>query len=211
MTTMKLQNFVQGFKGLSDAIFGRVNQSSNPPQTEAENEVSSAQDALYAKANNRETTKYAEGDVLAGYVSGVKHYGLFVRLPNGESGLVFNNEINWPGDDAQYHEGSQVKVVVRGFKPGLGLSLSIRWAAISDTYKHFNAFNSVGSVVPGRIKRIMDYGVFVSLTPGVSGLIHRSKLENFEDYSSKNLGEKVAVKIVSIEPDSRRIQLDLSS
>lgn len=67
-----------------------------------------------------------------------------------------------------------------------------------------------GKVYEGTIKRIMDFGAFVEIIPGVEGLMHISQIENFRiervsDYFE--VGDKVKVKLLKVEPDGK---LDLS-
>lgn len=158
---------------------------------------------------SRDTTEYVIGEELTGIVSGIEHYGIFVRLPNGESGLVFQNEICWPDEDIAYDLGDKVSVMVLGFKAGRGLALSIRETRVAAAFDDFTKTHAVGSVVKARIKSVKDYGLFVHLAPGVSGLLHVSAIPNIQIYGKFSIGESIEVCVVDIEQSTRRISLEL--
>ncbi len=72
------------------------------------------------------------------------------------------------------------------------------------------AVPEVGKVYEGTIKRIMDFGAFVEIIPGIEGLMHISQIEHrrIERVSDQfEVGDKVKVKLLKIEPDGK---LDLS-
>ncbi|MFN5095834.1 MAG: S1 RNA-binding domain-containing protein [Limnohabitans sp.] len=171
--------------------------------------------ALFAQAcarqrPSRESTEYRVGQEVKGRVCGVMHYGLFVRLPNGESGLVFQQEVCWPGEDFAYGLGEEVKVLVKAFKPGRGLALSIRATRTTEVFQAFIDSHPVGSVARGYIKSVVDYGLFVMLTPGVYGLLHVSSLPNIYVYGKASIGQPIKVQVVNIERANRRISLELA-
>lgn len=159
---------------------------------------------------SRDTTEYALGEVLNGYISGIEHYGVFVRLPNGESGLVFQNEICWPGEHIEYAVGSRVKVLVLAFKPGRGLALSIRETRTQEAFDGFVRDFPVGASLDGQIKSVLDYGIFVNLVPGVCGLLHVSEIPNIQAYGKHSIGQQISVRVGSIDIDQRRISLEMT-
>lgn len=159
---------------------------------------------------SRDETAYTVGQELAGVVSGIEHYGLFIRLPNGESGLVFHSEICWPGETIVPIVGEKVVVTVMAFKPGRGLALSLREPRVQATYEQFVSTYPVGSTVTGQIKSLVDYGVFITLAPGIAGLLHVSSIPNINVYSKESIGQDIAVKVMDIENATRRISLELA-
>lgn len=158
---------------------------------------------------SRDTTEYGTGMELTGVVSGIEHYGIFVRMPNGESGLVFQNAICWPGENITYSLGDKVDVMVVGFKPGRGLALSIRETRIAAAFEDYANTHRVGSTVQGQIKSVMDYGLFISLAPGVVGLLHVSAIPDIKLYGKSSIGEPINVCVVDIERNTRRVSLEL--
>lgn len=162
------------------------------------------------RRNNRETTAYAVGEEVSGYITGIEHYGIFVRLPNGESGLVFKQEVTWPGEDITYGVDDKVSVLVTGFKAGRGLSLSIRQTRSHKAFGDFVASHKVGDSVIGTVKSIVGYGIFVTLRPGVFGLLHVSSVPDIKAYNRDSIGRPISVRLLDINPDGKRITLEMA-
>lgn len=161
--------------------------------------------------NFRDDTDYKVGEELDGIVTGAQPYGIFIRLPNGESGLVFKSEICWAEEDITYGIGHRVTVSVLGFKAGKGLSLSIRQAQTKEAYERFSNSHSPGEVVHGYIKIVLDYGVFVRLAPGVDGLLHVSAIPGVNEFSKSSIGKPIDVRVTAYDKTKMRISLGLCS
>jgi small subunit ribosomal protein S1 len=152
------------------------------------------------------------GQTVKGKISGVVKFGIFVSFEHLE-GLVHISEIAWghvknPQDFGK--AGDEVEVMVIGLE-GEKISLSMKrltpdpWDQASKKYK-------IGATVDGEINRITQFGVFVKLDEEINGLIHVSEVssKSFEHPSEVvQIGEKVKVKVISIEPDERRIGLSI--
>ena len=156
----------------------------------------------------RDTTEYEVGEELTGFITGVKEYGYFVKLPNGESGLIFHSDVAFPGQDTVVAIGDKVRVVVVAFKPGRGLALSIRKAAVSDLYAEFFNDHHVGEIITGTIKSVVDYGIFVRLAPGIDGLLHINNLQDLRVRDRSRINEPIKVRIMAMDRNTRRIALD---
>lgn len=157
---------------------------------------------------SRDTTEYEIGTEISGVVCGIEHYGLFIRLPNGESGLVFQSEICLPGEDITYRLGDKVNVIAVHFKPGRGLALSIRETLTKAAFDGFIQDHPVGSIIQGHIKSVLDYGIFVTLAPGVAGLLHVSAIPDIHVYGKSSIGEPIDVRVDDIEISTGRISLE---
>lgn len=154
------------------------------------------------------------GDVVEGAVSGILTYGLFITF-NGVEGLVHVSEIDWghvsnPSKFAKI--GDAVKVQVIGIE-GDKISLSMKrlrpnpWQILQDKFK-------VGDIVEAPVMRISQFGVFVSLDGGISGLIHLSEIsssmvKNIEDHVK--VGETIKAKIITFDPTAKRIGLSIKA
>src|SRR5262249_52758308 len=120
----------------------------------------------------------AEGQVREGIVRSVKDFGAFVDLGGGD-GLLHVSEMSWTRvQDAAsvVQPGQKVKVVVlrvdrdkRKISLGMKQLQASPWDDIQDRL-------IPGSVVTGKVTRLMDFGAFVELEPAVEGLIHVSEL-----------------------------------
>ena len=117
------------------------------------------------------------GAVLLGRVVSVLDYGAFVDLGGGIQGLVHVSEMSWsrattPG--AVVAPGDQITVKVLRVDDGTGkISLGLKqlqddpWGTVAATY-------AVGQVRSGRVTRVVEFGAFVELEPGIEGLAHAS-------------------------------------
>lgn len=155
-----------------------------------------------------------EGDILTGRVSGLRDFGIFVDL-GGADGLVHISELAWyriahPREVVKV--GDEIEVYVLNInKDSQRISLSRKrllenpWSTVEKRY-HEN------QLVEGTITRIVDYGAFAEIEPGVEGLLHvsqlsRSQVENAGEVV--NEGETHLLRIVSIDSDRQRIGLSL--
>ncbi len=157
-----------------------------------------------------------EGDILKGRVSGLRDFGIFVDL-GGADGLVHISELAWHRVD---HPREVVKVgdeievyVLKLDREEQRISLSRKrllanpWDSVEERYK-------VNQLVEGTITRIVDYGGFAEIEPGVEGLLHVSQLsrgnvENVQEVIQEK--ETHLLRIVSIDPDRQRIGLSLKA
>lgn len=155
-----------------------------------------------------------EGDVLSGRVSGLRDFGIFVDL-GGADGLVHISELAWYRIDHPREVvkvGDEIEVYVLNINPdSQRISLSRKrllenpWSTVEKRYHH-------NQLVEGKITRIVDYGAFAEIEPGVEGLLHlsqlsRSQVENAQEVVKE--GETHLLRIVSIDPDRQRIGLSL--
>jgi len=154
-----------------------------------------------------DTTAYAAGDRASGLIVSVARYGLFVRLSNGETGLVHTSAICWPGEDIAYAKGDRVAVKILGFKPGKGLALSQREARRDEIFELYAMRCEVGATVTGTVKSVRDYGVFVTLAPGVFGLLHISQIEDITAFDRASIGQAIEVRVIDIDLERQRISL----
>ncbi|PYY01635.1 MAG: 30S ribosomal protein S1 [Acidobacteria bacterium] len=163
----------------------------------------------------RRYSEMHEGDIVHGEVRSLADYGAFIDL-DGVDGLLHVGEISWsrmnkPADVLSV--GQQVEAKIIKIDPGpRRISLSIKqlqphpWESVPGKYK-------VGERVRGVVTRVMDFGAFVELEPGVEGLIHISemswgkKVRKASDVVKP--GDSVEAVILGLNPAERRISLGL--
>lgn len=155
-----------------------------------------------------------EGQIVHGVVRHLTKFGAFIDL-GGVDGLLHISEMSWtrindPSDVLQ--EGDEVDVTVLGIdterkRISLGLKqiLPSPWEQAAAKY-------SVGETVMGKIVRIVPFGAFVQVEPGVEGLVHISQLApqrvaKPEDVIS--VGEELPVKILDIQAENKRMSLSI--
>lgn len=157
-----------------------------------------------------ETTEYAPLQEVEGRVIRASTNGLTVELPNGEHGFVIQQEICWPGYEVTYKPGAHVMVQVVSFKPGKCLFLSIRKAQVNVSYQKMFSTIKVGDVLDGRVKRTVGYGTFVSIGPGVDGLLHNNAIPDDSFPSKIHYGDAIRVRIKHLDHSERKIALELA-
>jgi len=153
-------------------------------------------------------SEYTHGQELSGWVLKVNDGGIVVSLPNTETGLVLRDEVSWRGYPKKFKKGDWVDVVVMAFKPEKGLFLSIRRANSAERIKAVYETVTVGAVLSGKIKSVKDYGVFVSVGPGVEGLCHVSHITDISAFDKHAIGQDVKVRVLEFIEAEDRIQLE---
>jgi small subunit ribosomal protein S1 len=158
----------------------------------------------------------AVGQVREGVVRSVRDFGAFVDL-GGIDGLVHISELSWQRvQDAGtlVAVGQKVKVVVlkidaESRKIGLGMKqlMASPWDNVEDKY-------ASGRTVTGKVTRLMDFGAFVELEPGIEGLIHLSELAPQRVRRVADVvqpGREVEVKVLGVDAAQKRISLSLKA
>jgi small subunit ribosomal protein S1 len=221
-------NGIRGFLPIGQIELGRVedakayvNQKLKVQVTEADqrarNLVVSRRALLEAeRAEQRDKTwaELEEGQVRKGIVRSVKDFGAFVDL-GGVDGLVHASDLAWsrnvkPQDVLRLNDVVEVKVL-KIDRDAQRVGLSIKelakspWDDIEDRL-------GPGQTVKGKVTRLMDFGAFVELEPGIEGLIHVSELANKRVFRVKDHvqeGQEVDVRVLDVNPETRRISLSL--
>ncbi|MGM7721899.1 30S ribosomal protein S1 [Metabacillus sp. Hm71] len=154
------------------------------------------------------------GATIEGTVQRLTDFGAFVDI-GGIDGLVHisqlsHSHIDKPSDVVE--EGQKVTVKVLGVdRDNERISLSIKetlpgpWANISEKVK-------VGDVVEGVVKRLVSFGAFVEILPGVEGLVHISQISNKHIGTPHEVLEEnqtVKVKVLDVNESEQRISLSI--
>jgi ribosomal protein S1 len=168
------------------------------------------------RAEKREETwkTLEEGQVHKGVVRSIKPFGAFVEF-GGVDGLIHVGDMSWSrvsDPSTLLKMGDEVEVKVLKIdrttqKVGLGLKqlMPSPWDLIDDKYHR-------GQMVRGRVTRLMDFGAFVELEPGIEGLIHISELSPSRVRRVIDIvkpEQEVEVRLLKIDPDEKKIALSL--
>jgi small subunit ribosomal protein S1 len=155
--------------------------------------------------------KYQPGTRFTGQIVRKADFGLFVELEPGLDGLVHLSQlpIGITKDSPEVAIGSTVTGWVREVDPERKrLSLALREVATSDPWDGAEERYPLGKIVEGVVERASQPGVFVSLEPGLTGLIPASELPpGSSPTDAHHAGERLSVKVISIDPERRRIAL----
>jgi len=154
------------------------------------------------------------GDVVEGQISNIVDFGAFVDL-DGMDGLIHISELSWshvnhPSEVLEIGQTVKVKVLDidrerQRISLGLKQTQSDPWQQVLDSYGE-------NDVVQGRVTKVVTFGAFVEILPGVEGLVHISELaqhhvENPREVVSQ--GDVVNVKVIEIDGERRRLSLSL--
>ena len=154
-----------------------------------------------------------EGDRVRGTVTSLRDFGAFVDI-GGVDGLIPISELAW-GQVGRVEDvlsrGQEVEVVVRKLEWDHDrISLSLKetlenpWQRVLEKYPP-------GSIHRGQVSRLAQFGAFVTLEPGVDGLLHISKLGGgrklHHPREAVEVGQEITVRVESIDQEKQRISL----
>ena len=176
--------------------------------------ISKVTRAERAAAAEKVWAEIEEGKHYTGTVKSLTSYGAFVDI-GGVDGMVHISELSW---SRIKHPSEVVKVgdtvdvyVISADKEKKKISLGMKdhsqdpWTVFTTTYQ-------VGDVANVRIVKLMTFGAFAEVVPGVDGLIHISQIADHRiDKPSDVLaeGDKVDVKITDIDMENKKISLSI--
>lgn len=167
-------------------------------------------------SNIREETLNAleVGSTITGTVKRLTNFGAFVDV-GGIDGLVHISELSWErvGHPSEVlKNGQEVEVKILEVIPEKErISLSIRKTQPDPWSKAVEELES-DQFVTGKVTRLVNFGAFIEIKPGVEGLAHISQLAEYHvKHPSEILteGEEVEVKILEVKPKAKRISLSL--
>jgi small subunit ribosomal protein S1 len=183
-----------------------------------ENVVVDRRVVLEEQTRAESATRHAsmkEGDTLPGTVRTLMPYGAFIDL-GGVDGLlhisdISHSRVNKPEDVLTVGQELQVRILkidpeTKKISLGLKQLQAEPWVTAPDRLK-------AGQRVAGTVTRLMDFGAFVEIEPGIEGLIHISemswgkKIRHPSDVLKQ--GDRVDAVILSVKPEERRIALGL--
>ena len=154
------------------------------------------------------------GKKYHGVVKSLTSYGAFVDI-GGVDGMVHVSELSWnriktPADVVKV--GDEIDVYVISFDPEKHkISLGYKTAEMNP-WNQFMTNYSIGDVVDAKVVKLMTFGAFAEILPGVDGLIHISQIADRrigkpEDVLSE--GQDVKVKITDVDSENKRISLSI--
>jgi len=154
------------------------------------------------------------GKRYKGVVKSLTGYGAFVDI-GGIDGMIHVSELSWsrikqPGDVLSV--GDEVEVYIINFdKENHKISLGYK-DPNGNPWDRFMASYKVGDVVNVKIVKLMPFGAFAEVMPGVDGLIHISQIANRrigKPDEVLSVGEEADVKITAIDTDKQKISLSI--
>jgi small subunit ribosomal protein S1 len=161
-------------------------------------------------------SELAPGQVREGTVRNLQAFGAFVDL-GGVDGLIHVSEVSWQRvqhPSEVLHVGQPVKVRIKKIDPETG-KISLGMKELSESpWDNITSKYPAKSNVTGKVSKIMEFGAFVELEPGVEGLVHISELDHkrvFRVSDVVQVGQQVDVQVLSVDAANRRISLSMKA
>jgi small subunit ribosomal protein S1 len=158
--------------------------------------------------------RLSPGDVVTGTISNIVDFGAFVDL-EGIDGLIHISELSWshvnhPSELLDIGQEVQVKVLDidrerQRISLGLKQTQSDPWQQVIESYEQ-------GEIVEGRVTKVVTFGAFIEVVPGVEGLVHISELAQHHVENPREIvspGQTVRAKIIEMDAERRRLSLSL--
>jgi small subunit ribosomal protein S1 len=154
------------------------------------------------------------GQVVEGKISNIVDFGAFVDL-DGIDGLIHISELSWshvnhPSEVVAIGDTVRIKVLDidrdrQRISLGLKQTQEDPWQRVISTHRP-------GDVLEGSVTKVVAFGAFVEILPGVEGLVHISELADHHVENPSEVvgpGAKLNVKILEIDEDRRRLSLSI--
>jgi small subunit ribosomal protein S1 len=142
------------------------------------------------------------------------NFGPFVYL-GGAAGLVHVSALSWKHVDHPSEVvavGQEVEVEVLDVDlERERVSLSLK-ATQEDPWKEFERTSQAGSVITGQVTKLVPFGAFVRVAPGIEGLVHISEISHEHVDSPESVlavGQEVEVKVIDVDVTRRRVSLSM--
>ncbi|MFL5898328.1 MAG: 30S ribosomal protein S1 [Solirubrobacterales bacterium] len=154
------------------------------------------------------------GQVVEGKISNIVDFGAFVDL-DGIDGLIHISELSWshvnhPSEVVSIGDDVRIKVLDidrdrQRISLGLKQTQEDPWQRVVSTHRG-------GDVLEGTVTKVVAFGAFVEILPGVEGLVHISELADHHVENPSEVvepGSKLNVKILEIDEERRRLSLSI--
>ncbi len=154
------------------------------------------------------------GQVVEGKISNIVDFGAFVDL-DGIDGLIHISELSWshvnhPSEAVAIGDTVRIKVLDID-RDRQRISLGLKQTQ-EDPWQRVISAHRPGDVLEGAVTKVVAFGAFVEILPGVEGLVHISELADHHVESPSEVvepGTKLNVKILEIDEERRRLSLSI--
>jgi len=162
--------------------------------------------AMY-EALNYMLENYCTGDVIDAKITHLDRFGAFADIGCGNVGLIniencSVSRISHPSD--RFYKGQHIKVVIKNIDTA-SRRFTLSHKELLGTWIQNASMFSIGQTVGGMVRSVTDYGIFIELTPNLSGLADLVP----EKMNYLNIGGFASVYIKSIIPEKMKIKLNI--
>ncbi len=156
-----------------------------------------------------------EGDRVSGTVTSIRDFGAFVDI-GGVEGLLPISEIAYgriEDINLELTVGQVLELVVKSIDWEKNRFSFSRRATLADPWSQVITRYKTGDTLNGTVSRLTPFGAFVTLEEGIDGLLHISKIAGDKHVKHPkdvlSVGQPLTVTIEKIEPEQKRISLNL--
>ncbi len=157
--------------------------------------------------------KFAPGSRVKGKITSITDFGAFLEVEKGIEGLIHISDISWEKikhPSQRLEVGQEAEAVILNIDvEKQKVSLGIKQLE-GDIWEDFFERQKIGDLVKVRIVRIVDFGVFVEITPGIEGVVFLSELDEKKvdnPQEAFSVGEERVAKLIKMNPKERKISL----
>lgn len=157
--------------------------------------------------------KYSPGSRVKGKITTITDFGAFMEVERGFEGLIHISDISWEKirhPSQKLKAGQEVEAVILNIDvEKQKISLGIKQLE-GDIWEDFFARHRVGDLVKVKIMRIVDFGIFVEINPGIEGVVFLSELDEKKIDNPAEVyavDEERTAKIIKMNPREKKISL----
>jgi len=156
---------------------------------------------------------YSPGSRVKGTVTSITDFGAFMEVEKGIEGLIHISDISWEKikhSSDKLKAGDEIEAIILNIDVDKHkLSLGIKQLE-GDIWEDFFERHKIGDLVNVKIVRLVSFGIFVEITPGIEGVVFLSELDEkkIEDPAEIfSLGEEKLAKIIKLSQKDKKISL----
>jgi len=162
--------------------------------------------------NEIENIKANQGAEITGNVTGTAKYGIFVEFNGCLTGMIHNNDLDEETlikfKARQIQPGDEITFIVKDIISDTKITLTQKANATVNPWSDIQSRYQIPSVVEATVKTKKDYGLFISIEEGVTGLLHVSEVGEEVMSVFKN-GDPITVQITRIDVESMKVFLKM--
>ena len=159
-----------------------------------------------------EKLKENQGETLTGNVTGSAKYGVFVEFKGCLTGMIHNNDLDEETlvkfKARQIMPGDEITFIVKDIISNTKITLTQKANAVINPWNDIISRYQMPCTIEATVKTKKDYGLFITIEEGVTGLLHVSEVgEDLMDVFSS--GDKITVQITRIDVDAMKVFLKM--
>ena len=162
--------------------------------------------------NEIEALKENQGETITGNVTGTAKYGVFVEFNKCLTGMIHTNDLDEETSakfrGRQIQPGDEISFMVKDIISNTKITLTQRANITVNPWTDITSRYQIPSIIEATVKTKKDYGLFITIEEGVTGLLHVSEVGEEVMSVFKN-GDPITVQITRIDVDSMKVFLKM--